>query len=164
MGNEVEENADPESENGDEEGGGEENEMNTETSEGEQEKSDTRMEVPEEQHMSAERSKNKGKAVDRTRPSSMQNKIGLTERRRQHITGQEHDQNKPTLREMSALAYSRSSLHTFKSGRTHLSEESRGRGRGRGASRGSPAGRGRGQPDMRLRMNAMLEKIKRGLV
>lgn len=134
--------------------------MDTGTSEWEQEKSDTRM---EEQHMSAEHSKNKGKSVDRTRPSSLQNKRRPTDRKRQHITRQEHDQNKPTLREMSAQAYSRSSLHTFKSGRTHHAEESLGRyGKG-GASRGSPAGRGRGQPDMRLRMNAMLEKIKRGL-
>lgn len=78
----------------------------------------------------------------------------------------------PSLRDLQRQAYSQSSLHTFKSG--HRGSDTRrgsqtatGRGRGRGSAassqrgRGHARGRGRGQPDMRLRMNAMLEKIKR---
>ena len=66
----------------------------------------------------------------------------------------------PTLRELQALAYSKSSLHTYKSGASRRQNDARGRGRGQGPQRVG-RGRGRGQPDMRLRMNAMLEKIKR---
>lgn len=61
-------------------------------------------------------------------------------------------EEKPSLRELNNIAYSRSSLHT------HTSRGDRGRGSSQ------PRGRGRGQPDMRLRMNAMLEKIKRDVV
>ncbi|KAH9951229.1 hypothetical protein B0H21DRAFT_270757 [Amylocystis lapponica] len=76
-------------------------------------------------------------------------------------------EQKAALRELSKQAYSRSSLHTHKADPLHrhrttdlrLGESSGGRGRGR--ARGAPRGRGRGQPDMRLRMNVMLEKIKR---
>ena len=67
----------------------------------------------------------------------------------------------PSLRELQRQAYSRSSLHTNKShplGR-HKGTDREG-GRGRGTSRGGYRGRGRGQPDMGLRMKAMLEKIK----
>ncbi|KAI0374954.1 hypothetical protein BV20DRAFT_934933 [Pilatotrama ljubarskyi] len=71
---------------------------------------------------------------------------------------------KPTLRELQKMAYSKSSLHTNKShplNRHKGPAASRGRGGGRGGgTRGSPRGRGRGQPDMGLRMKAMLEKIK----
>lgn len=71
----------------------------------------------------------------------------------------------PSLRDLHKLAYSRSSLHTFKSSRGHrgLANAGKADGRGRGTGRGfqGSRGRGRGQPDMRLRMNAMLEKIKR---
>jgi hypothetical protein len=70
---------------------------------------------------------------------------------------------KPSLRELQNQAYSRSSLHNFKSGSHHKQggPGSRNpRGRGGEGSRGGRT-RGRGQPDMRLRMNAMLEKIKR---
>ncbi|KAI0725155.1 hypothetical protein C8Q72DRAFT_786029 [Fomitopsis betulina] len=79
----------------------------------------------------------------------------------------------PSLRDLQREAYSKSSLHTFKSGqrgsdarRGNQTATGHGRGRGGAASpqrggRGYSRGRGRGQPDMRLRMNAMLEKIKR---
>ncbi|CCM02405.1 uncharacterized protein FIBRA_04503 [Fibroporia radiculosa] len=80
----------------------------------------------------------------------------------------------PTLRELQSQAYSRSSLHTRKSDPLHRRRGSdmkradapaggRGRGRGQGGrgAASSQRGRGRGQPDMRLRMNVMLEKIKR---
>ncbi|KAI0928477.1 hypothetical protein AcW1_005712 [Taiwanofungus camphoratus] len=76
----------------------------------------------------------------------------------------------PTLRQLSRQAYARSSLHHFKSDPLHRhrapdprKRESAG-DRRRGRSQGESArGRGRGQPDMRLHMNAMLEKIKRDL-
>ncbi|KAI0034528.1 hypothetical protein K488DRAFT_45294 [Vararia minispora EC-137] len=58
---------------------------------------------------------------------------------------------KPSYRELQRQAYSRENLHHFKAGRGGRSARG-GRGRGRG--------KGGGQPDMRLRMNAMLEKIK----
>lgn len=60
-----------------------------------------------------------------------------------------------SLRELSRKAYSRESLHTYKSDPLH-------RGKGRPAlHQGGTKGTGRGQPDMRLRMNVLLEKIKR---
>jgi hypothetical protein len=78
--------------------------------------------------------------------------------------------DKPSYRELQRQAYSHESLHQFKSGRGGKSlhgarDASRGGGRGRGSGRGRGnnsrgTGGGRGQPDMRLRMNAMLEKIK----
>lgn len=66
----------------------------------------------------------------------------------------------PSLRELQNKAYSRASLHTFKSNRKNGNSEGHGL---RGSARGRGF-RGRGQPDMRLRMNAMLEKIKRDVV
>lgn len=84
----------------------------------------------------------------------------------------------PSLRDLQRMAYSPASLHTHKSDPLHrhrgaASSRGRGgrggdRGRGRGGGRGGEPrgrggvqrGRGRGQPDMGLRMKAMLEKIK----
>ena len=60
-----------------------------------------------------------------------------------------------SFRELSRKAYSRESLHTYKSDPLH-------RGKGRPTLHQSGTkGTGRGQPDMRLRMNVLLEKIKR---
>jgi hypothetical protein len=72
----------------------------------------------------------------------------------------------PSLRELQKQAYSPASLHHYKSrplrhpkSRTPSNEVSFGR---REASIGAPKrGRGGGQPNMRLRMTAMLEKIRR---
>lgn len=76
----------------------------------------------------------------------------------------------PSLHDLTREAYSRSSLHTFKSDPLNRKRgsQARGRGRGRGegrsGTRGAPHGeRGKGQPNMKLRMDAMLEKIKRDL-
>lgn len=76
-----------------------------------------------------------------------------------------HEKN--SLRELQKKAYSKASLHNHKSrplnrfkgpASSRSQDAGRGsRGRGRGAA---PRGRGRGQPDMGLRMKAMLEKIK----
>ncbi|KNZ75491.1 hypothetical protein J132_02824 [Termitomyces sp. J132] len=68
-----------------------------------------------------------------------------------------------SLRELTRKAYSRESLHTFKAG-----QRTRGGANGRGGSRGSGRGAshgmtGRGQPNMKLRMGAMLEKIKQSM-
>ncbi|KAH9856940.1 hypothetical protein C2E23DRAFT_365958 [Lenzites betulinus] len=75
-----------------------------------------------------------------------------------------------SLRELQNKAYSKASLHTHKSHPLNrhkapaVSRGRGGRGGGRGSSsRGAPRGQGRGQPDMGLRMKAMLEKIKHGL-
>lgn len=73
-----------------------------------------------------------------------------------------HDPDpKDALRTLAQQAYSPSSLHTYKSDPLH-----RRRAQAKTAIVGRPAptssGRGgRGQPNMKLRMNVMLEKIKR---
>jgi len=70
-----------------------------------------------------------------------------------------------SLRDLFRKAYSKSSLHTYKSdplkkGRNAYAQaQSRGRDSLRGAAPGG-SGRGQGQPNMKLRMNALLEKIK----
>ncbi|KAF9036661.1 hypothetical protein BJ165DRAFT_1504977 [Panaeolus papilionaceus] len=58
-----------------------------------------------------------------------------------------------TLRDLTREAYSRSSLHTFKSHPLRKGKTARHELRLRGE-------KGRGQPNMKLRMNAMLAKIK----
>ncbi|KAI0636910.1 hypothetical protein C8Q77DRAFT_533559 [Trametes polyzona] len=79
----------------------------------------------------------------------------------------EETQEKPSLRELQRQAYSKASLHNHKSrplNRHKGPATSAGRGGGRGGGdRGAPRGRGRGQPDMGLRMKAMLEKIKQNM-
>lgn len=65
----------------------------------------------------------------------------------------------PSLRELKREAYSQSTLHTFKSDPL----KKRDQGKRIGGSRGKGNGfieRGKGQPNMKLRMNVMLEKIK----
>ncbi|KAF8894680.1 hypothetical protein BD779DRAFT_1669150 [Infundibulicybe gibba] len=62
-----------------------------------------------------------------------------------------------SLRDLTREAYSKSSLHTYKS--DPLNRRSGPGSRGKDRRRGG----GRGQPNMKLRMDAMLEKIKRDL-
>lgn len=69
----------------------------------------------------------------------------------------------PSLRELNNTAYSRASLHHFKSHNRNRIQTGRGQSRGGGDGTRSHRGKGRGQPDMRLRMNAVLEKIKRDM-
>ena len=69
----------------------------------------------------------------------------------------------PSLRELKREAYSQSALHTFKSDPLKKREQ----GNRGGGSRGRGSGfieKGRGQPNMKLRMNVMLEKIKQNFV
>jgi hypothetical protein len=67
----------------------------------------------------------------------------------------------PSLRDLTRKAYSKSSLHTFKSDPLNRVRGSRTRG-GRVDTRGGQRSQERrGQPNMKLRMDAMLEKIKR---
>jgi len=74
-----------------------------------------------------------------------------------------------SLRELTRKAYSRESLHSFKADplgrhRGRGKTNQRGGGGGRGQWRGNhDERRGRGQPNMKLRMTDMLEKIKRDL-
>ena len=68
----------------------------------------------------------------------------------------------PSLRELKREAYSQSALHTFRSDPL----KKRDQGKRGGGSRGRGNGfieKGRGQPNMKLRMNVMLEKIKQNL-
>ncbi|KAI0309193.1 hypothetical protein OF83DRAFT_1072429 [Amylostereum chailletii] len=94
----------------------------------------------------------------------------------------EDEAAKPSLRDLQREAYSRESLHHHKSDPMHR-RRGRGRntesgirgGRGRGGNFGSRSGTnggglgrgggrgGGGQPDMRLRMAAMLEKVKQSV-
>jgi hypothetical protein len=60
-----------------------------------------------------------------------------------------------SLRELKRKAYSQSTLHTFKSDPL----KKRDQGKRVGGSNGFTE-RGKGQPNMKLRMNVMLEKIK----
>ncbi|KAI0670325.1 hypothetical protein C8Q78DRAFT_975281 [Trametes maxima] len=81
----------------------------------------------------------------------------------------EKEEEQPSLRELQRMAYSKSSLHNHKSrplnNRHKGPAATEGRSGGRGGSnhRGASRGQGRGQPDMGLRMKAMLEKIKQDL-
>jgi len=66
---------------------------------------------------------------------------------------------RPSLRELKREAYSQSALHTFKS--DPLKKRDQGKRGGGSRGRGSKfIEKGRGQPNMKLRMNVMLEKIK----
>ncbi|KAG2349680.1 hypothetical protein BDR05DRAFT_972660 [Suillus weaverae] len=73
-----------------------------------------------------------------------------------------------SLRELGKQAYSRNSLHTYKANtKKHDTKPSRGTNPQRGSTRGGRGasfgdrGREKGQPNMKYRMTAMLEKIKR---
>ena len=122
-------------------------EMNDETvGSGEREDSDPEPEPP----------------ADRRAPRPRPNQ-GSSQKHRSE--GEPHVQapSTPSLRDLTREAYSRSSLHTFK---TALGQRGSPRGtpptwrkgnESRGITRGET---GRGQPNMKLRMNAMLEKIK----
>ncbi|KAG6896130.1 hypothetical protein C0992_010171 [Termitomyces sp. T32_za158] len=68
-----------------------------------------------------------------------------------------------SIRELTRQAYSRESLHTFKAGQRR-SGGAQAHGGGQGSGRRAPGGvTGRGQPNMKLRMGAMLEKIKQSM-
>jgi hypothetical protein len=106
---------------------------------------------------------NKGKEIVRKSASTVTSDK-KNNRKRNLDADEKEKEKKPSLRELTAQAYSRSSLHTFKSNYTHRNQaENSSRGKGRGRIQSSHRSRGRGQPDMRLRMNAMLEKIKKDL-
>jgi hypothetical protein len=92
----------------------------------------------------------------------------------QNLRGQEQEEGSmsagPSLRELQKQAYSPATLHHYKSRPLHHPKgrmaphgtrplESSRKGDVKGGPR-NPSRRG-GQPDMRLRMSAMLEKIKR---
>lgn len=73
------------------------------------------------------------------------------------------EREQPSLRDLTREAYSRSTLHTFKSDplkKKHLMSEQGGKDTHGKRQRGVT---GRGQPNMKLRMNAMLQKIKQDL-
>ena len=110
------------------------------------------MDIAKQKQLQRQRYGNKGK-------ETMRGHVLLNKKRAEKRRPKAEDPAKPSLRELTSLAYSRSSLHTFKS--KYHGQEQNGQGRNRSRGHGTQSGRGRGQPDMRLRMNAMLEKIKR---
>jgi hypothetical protein len=63
------------------------------------------------------------------------------------------DTPRPSLRELTKTAYASSSLHNHKSDPLH-------KRRGESSIQQGGIDRSRGQPNMKLRMNALLEKIK----
>lgn len=91
------------------------------------------------------------------------NKSHLTPHDKNNARHMGKDDDKPSLRDLFQKAYSKSSLHTYKSDppKRRRNDQTRSRGSSRGGRGGAAPTRGRGQPDMKLRMNAMLEKIKR---
>lgn len=83
--------------------------------------------------------------------------------KRTRVSETESSSQSPSLRELTRQAYSRESLHTYKAGQRR-SRDSAVHGGGRGSSRKASGGvTGRGQPNMKLRMGAMLEKIKQSM-
>jgi hypothetical protein len=84
----------------------------------------------------------------------------ISHQKRRRELSEEHDETSvdtaPTFREKAREAYSKFSLHSYKSKPVD---------RKRSASRGAEyKGTGRGQPNMKLRMDVLLEKIKRDFV
>lgn len=83
---------------------------------------------------------------------------------RNYATTSSSDGKKSSVRDLFQKAYSKSSLHTYKSdpfkqGRNHHHHQGKASsGNTRGGGSNAPL-RGRGQPNMKLRMNAMLAKI-----
>ncbi|KAH9483984.1 hypothetical protein JR316_0003462 [Psilocybe cubensis] len=77
-------------------------------------------------------------------------------KRRKILKGKDEDKSAESvsLRELTREAYSRSTLHTFKADPLKKRYDGKDKNNKRGASTG------RGQPNMKLRMNAMLAKIK----
>lgn len=105
--------------------------------------------------------KGKGKVSERTRTHQDRLPRRVASSRsggRQEMDNSQRTPGKDdaSLRELFRKAYSRESLHTYKSDPLH-----RGKGRPSAQHRGGARATGRGQPDMKLRMNALLEKIKR---
>ncbi|PVG02805.1 hypothetical protein CPB86DRAFT_870176 [Serendipita vermifera] len=68
-------------------------------------------------------------------------------------------QQREKIRDLTRQAYSRQTLHTFKSNSSKKTA-SRDQGRSENSSGRLGGVTGRGQPNMKLRMNALLEKIK----
>ncbi|KAK0228411.1 hypothetical protein IW262DRAFT_1455652 [Armillaria fumosa] len=69
-----------------------------------------------------------------------------------------------SVREMKRNAYSKSSLHSYKADPFNKRKSGSVRGQSFKGDRDRNGDRGKGQPNMKLRMNVMLEKIKRDLV
>ena len=98
------------------------------------------------------RSKEKPRRADRAdsdgRPAKKQ-KTSKTEDKEESTQATE-----PTVRDLMRQAYSRSTLHTYKSDPFKKRHDRKGGDQ-------KQAQTGKGQPNMKLRMNAMLAKIKR---
>jgi hypothetical protein len=101
---------------------------------------------------SRKRKRSSEEKVPQHEPAANQPSVPVDERERRE-----------RVRELSKKAYAPESLHTFKADPLHR-QRSQGytssRGRAPGTRNISQFSRGRGQPNMKLRMNALLEKIK----
>ncbi|KLO13515.1 hypothetical protein SCHPADRAFT_940307 [Schizopora paradoxa] len=71
------------------------------------------------------------------------------------------EESKPSLRELTRTAYSPASLHHVKSNQRNRHKQAQDTNYSRGRDQTSSGQRKGGQPNMALRMEAMLEKIKR---
>jgi len=88
------------------------------------------------------------------------NKSHPPEKKTKHAEGNASVANKEqnqSLRDLFRRAYSKDSLHTYKS---HPLKKRRGGQQQQGSRKGNAASTTRGQPNMKLRMHAILEKIK----
>jgi hypothetical protein len=101
---------------------------------------------------------------EQTARASASKMAGRTPPRKQDVADSQAHQS---LRDLAREAYSRSSLHQYKSDPLHRRRGAiHGNTRGHHPdlkARGRGHGQGRGKPDMRLRMAAMLGKIKRDM-
>jgi hypothetical protein len=79
--------------------------------------------------------------------------------KKQRVSKDSQAVESPSLRELKREAYSQSALHTFKF--DPLKKRDQGN---RGGGSSEFIEKGRGQPNMKLRMNVMLEKIKQSFV
>jgi len=100
-------------------------------------------------------SQSKGTRHDATPRKSFKERLRLDSKKQQSDTTAKEEETKPSLRELSRTAYSPASLHNVKSNQRHRHPDSR------KDIQGSSGQRKGGQPNMRLRMEAMLEQIKR---
>ncbi|PPQ81205.1 hypothetical protein CVT25_015729 [Psilocybe cyanescens] len=100
------------------------------------------------------------------RTNSMQSNPEPRPAKRQRVSKEKEEvkaAEPASLRDLTRVAYSRSTLHTYKTDPLKKKYSTPKHGGKSGNRRREEAGTGRGQPNMKLRMNAMLAKIKQDL-
>lgn len=84
-----------------------------------------------------------------------------SEKKRKADTPAGDEEAKPSLRDLTRAAYSPASLHNVKSNQRHRHNPNADSSMKWGGNQGPSGQRKGGQPNMKLRMEAMLEQIKR---